>query len=161
VCVALLIASQLILSGIAGIEIVTVLMLCFCFGLGALRGVAIATAFSLLRCLIFGFYIQVVLLYLIYYNAFALFFGWLGGRFKRKATPLSHGLSVAFAVLFTVGFTLLDNLITPLVYGMQGRALRAYFYASLYAVVPQTICAAVTVALLFRPLVRVLRRIAE
>ena len=160
-CVALLIGAQLVLSGISGIEIVTVLLLSFCYCLGALRGVAIATAFSLLRCLIFGFYVQVILLYFIYYNAFALFFGWLGGRFGRRAGRLSYGLCVFFAAMFTVCFSLLDNVLTPLLYGMKGSAFKAYFYASLYTVVPHTICAVLTVALLFYPLVGALRRISK
>ena len=78
-CDALLIGGQVVLSSIPGIEIVTVLMLCFCFSFGIAHGVAIAITFSLLRCFLFGFQINVIVLYLIYYNLFAvtisLYFG--------------------------------------------------------------------------------------
>ncbi len=53
--VALLIGGQFVLSGISGIEIVTVLFTSFCFYFGIVRGLVVATAFSLLRCFIFGF----------------------------------------------------------------------------------------------------------
>ena len=79
-CVALLIGGQMALSGISGIEIVTVMLLCFCFHYGIRHGIAVATTFSLLRCFFFGFQVNVIVLYLVYYNLFALFFGWLGKR---------------------------------------------------------------------------------
>ena len=66
--VALLIGGQFVLSGISGIEIVTVLIVSFCFYFGVFRGVIVATAFSLLRCFIFGFFPNVIVLYLIFYN---------------------------------------------------------------------------------------------
>ena len=53
-CAAMLIGAQLVLSGIAGVEIVTPLLLCFAYSLGAVRGCAIVTLFSLLRCFVFG-----------------------------------------------------------------------------------------------------------
>ena len=58
-CVALLIAAQLALTSVNGIEIVTVMLLCFCYCYGVRHGVAIATTFSLLRCFFFGFQIIV------------------------------------------------------------------------------------------------------
>ena len=75
---ALLIGMQLAFSAIRGVEIVTVLLLCFCYCLGVKCGVICAVCFSLLRCLIFGFYPTVILLYLIYFPLFALIFGALG-----------------------------------------------------------------------------------
>jgi hypothetical protein len=63
VCVAMLIGAQLALSGVTGIEIVTVMMLCLCYCYGIQAGVAIATVFSLLRCLVFGFQVNVIVLY--------------------------------------------------------------------------------------------------
>lgn len=158
-CVALLIAGQLALSSISGVEIVTVMLLCFCYCYGVRHGVAIATAFSLLRCFVFGFQVNVIVLYLLYYNLFAIFFGWLGGRFTGKNTLLKTAIVVAAAVIFTVLFTLLDDVITPAIYGFGANAAKVYFYQSLAAVIPQTICAAVTVALLFHPLTRVIKRI--
>lgn len=157
--VALLIAGQMALSMVTGVEIVTVILLCLSFYYGIRTGLAIATTFSLLRCFFFGFQINVIVLYLIYYNLFALFFGWLGKRFTGKITLLRIGIIVAAAVVFTILFTLLDDVITPLVFGFHGNAAKVYFIQSLTAMIPQAICAAVTVSILFAPLLRVIRRI--
>ncbi len=157
--VALLIAAQMALSMISGVEIVTVILLCLCFYYGIHTGLAIGTTFSLLRCFYFGFQINVIVLYLIYYNLFALFFGWLGKRFGGKITLLRIGIVVASAVVFTILFTLLDDLITPLMFGFHPNAAKVYFLQSLTTMIPQSICAAVSVAILFAPLQRVLRRI--
>ena len=158
-CVALLIGGQLVLSSVSGVEIVTVMMLCFCFSYGIRHGVAIATTFSLLRCLIFGFQINVIVLYLIYYNLFAVFFGWLGARLSGRTALFQTILVVASAVVFTVFFTLLDDVITPLLYGFQKNAAIAYFVGSLSAVIPQTVCTVVTVSVCFYPLTKVIKKI--
>ena len=158
-CVALLIAGQLVLSSISGVEIVTVLMLCFCFSYGVRHGVAVATTFSLLRCFLFGFQINVIVLYLIYYNLFAIFFGWLGRRFAGEMSLFRTVIVVVCAVVFTVCFTLLDDIITPLIYAFHPNAARVYFFGSLYAVIPQSICAAVTVTVCFRPLTKIIKKI--
>lgn len=157
--VALLIGAQIALSMISGVEIVTVILLCLCFYYGIRTGLAIATTFSLLRCFFFGFQINVIILYLIYYNLFGLFFGWLGKRFAGGITLLRVGIVVVSAVVFTVLFTLLDDVITPLIFGFHPNAAKVYFLQSLTAMIPQSICAAVTVSILFAPLQRVLRRI--
>ena len=159
ICAAMLIGGQLALSGISGIEIVTVMMLCLCFSYGIHTGVAVATVFSLLRCFVFGFQVNVIVLYLVYYNLFAVFFGWLGTRFTGKISFLKKGIIVASAMAFTVCFTLLDNVITPLIYGFHENAAKVYFLQSLTALIPQTICAMVTVAVLFTPLTKVIRKI--
>ena len=159
ICVAMLIGGQLALSGISGVEIVTVMMLCFCFSYGIQCGVAIATVFSLLRCLIFGFQVNVIVLYLVYYNLFAVFFGWLGARFPGKITLPKKAVIVASAMAFTVLFTLLDDVITPLMFGFHLNAAKVYFLQSLYAVIPQTVCVFVTVTVLFTPLTRVIRKL--
>ena len=159
ICVAMLIGGQLALSGVSGIEIVTVMMLCLCFSYGIRAGVTIATVFSLLRCFIFGFQVNVIVLYLIYYNLFAMFYGWLGTRFTGKISILKKGLIVASAMAFTACFTLLDDVITPLIYGFHANAAKVYFFQSLSALIPQTICAAVTVFVLFTPLTKVIRKI--
>lgn len=158
-CVALLIGAQLALSSISGIEIVTVMMLLFCFSYGIRHGIAIATTFSLLRCFVFGFQINVIILYLVYYNLFAVFFGWLGGRFTGKVSFPKTVLVVVFAALFTVCFTLLDDVITPLLFGFSAKAAMAYFLGSLYAVIPQLICTVVTVCVCFHPLTKVIQKI--
>ena len=158
-CVALLIAGQLALSSVTGIVIVTVMLLCFCYCYVIRHGVAIATTFSLLRCFVFGFQVNVIALYLIYYNLFAIFFGWLGARFTGKNALLKTVVVVISAVIFTALFTLLDDVITPLIYGFSENAAKVYFYQSLTAMIPQTVCTAVTVTLLFHPLTRVIKKV--
>lgn len=214
VMVALLIAVQYALGFVSGVELVTVFLLCFCYAFGAGCGMLVATAFSLLRCLIWGFQPAVIVLYLIYYNLFALLFGLAGkktfpvwlcpallillagacGYFAGTGVPVSalyrgkvagmlwalFAVSAAlfvfyFSVLFakrgksgrtlatvtalaafcTVCFTLLDDAIAPLFYGWTADAAIAYFYAGFLAMLPQTLCAAASVFLLFFPLVRV------
>ena len=159
ICVAMLIGGQMALSGISGIEIVTVMMLCICFSYGIRIGMAIASVFSLLRCFVFGFQVNVIVLYLIYYNLFAVFYGWLGRRFTGKISLLKKGIVVASAMVFTVCFTLLDDVITPLIFGFHANAAKVYFLQSLYALIPQTACAMVTVSVLFTPLTKVIRKI--
>ena len=158
-CVALMISGQLALSSISGIEIVTVMMLCFCYCYGVRHGIAVATVFSLLRCFVFGFQVNVIVLYLVYYNLFAIFFGWLGARFAGETTLLKTIVVVASAVVATVLFTLLDNVITPLIFGFNKNAAIAYFVGSLYAVIPQSICTLVTVSVCFHPLTRVIKKV--
>ena len=159
-CVALLIGGQMALSGISGIEIVTVMLLCFCFHYGIRHGIAVATTFSLLRCFFFGFQVNVIVLYLVYYNLFALFFGWLGKRITGRISLPKLCVIVASAVVFTVLFTMLDNVITPLIFAFHKNAAAVYFAQSLYALVPQTICTAVTVSILFVPLTKILQKIS-
>ena len=45
-CVAMLIGGQFALNSVTGVEIVTVMMLCFCYCYGIRCGIAIATTFS-------------------------------------------------------------------------------------------------------------------
>ena len=159
-CVALLIGGQMALSGVSGIEIVTVMLLCFCFHYGVRHGIAVATTFSLLRCFFFGFQINVIVLYLVYYNVFALFFGWLGKRITGRISLPKLCVIVASAVVFTVLFTMLDNVITPLIFAFHKNAAAVYFAQSLYALVPQTICTMATVSILFVPLTKILQKIS-
>lgn len=158
-CVAMLIGGQLALSAVSGIEVVTVLLLCFCFSYGIKNGVAAAITFSLLRCLIFGFYINVVILYLVYYTLFALFFGWLGSRLGNTLSFPRILLVIACAVIFTLIFTLLDNVITPLVFGFNQNAARVYFTASLATLIPQLACTAVTVSVFFVPITKIISKL--
>ncbi len=85
VMTALLIAVQYALGFVPGVELVTVFLLVFCYVFGAKHGMVVATAFSLLRCFVWGFYPNIIVLYLVYFNAFALLFGLLGGREKPIA----------------------------------------------------------------------------
>ncbi len=154
---ALLIGGQFILSGITGIEIVTVLLLSFSYYFGISRGLFVANAFSLLRCFIFGFFPTVIILYLVYYNLFVVVFGLLGMRFKKYLNVKIHVLLVLIACIMTITFTGLDDIITPLYYGFSLDATKAYAVASLAAVIPQVICTIFTVTLLLPILIRVFK----
>ncbi len=223
VCVALLIAVQFVLGFVPGVELVTVILLAFCYAFGIFYGLLSATAFSLLRCLVFGFVPNVVVLYLVYYNLFALLFGFAGRRkisvyiglvlpvivgalclyFAIQPPPVSilyqknlqimlwilFGLMCALAVFLclllfngklrkkenakelatvtalaafcTVCFTLLDDVISPLVLGYSAEATVAYFYTGFLTMLPQTICASVSVFLLFPVLKKLFFRAAN
>lgn len=157
VYVALLIGGQLALSMISGVEIVTVLLAGFAYYFGIKKGLVVASAFSILRCFLFGFFPNVIILYLVYYNLFVVVFGALGLLFKGETTPKNHVIIVVVALVLTALFTALDNLITPLYYGMNREAFVGYALTSLYALVPQLLCTFITVSLLFRPLIKVLK----
>lgn len=231
---ALLIAAQYVFSFVTGVEIVTLLFVCFASVFGAVSGVFCAAAFSLLRCLVFGFSPQTVILYLLYYPFLAAVFGGLGRikdeTFNRcpaaltvlvnlllsallSACALSYGLDlikvsklfktaadvlvwvifalslsalIAFnvfvilnrvykrntggllkvaafasvAAVCTVVFTLLDDVITPLVSGYTRLSALAYFYTSFTAMLPQVVCTAVTVSALYAPISAALKKAA-
>lgn len=154
---ALLVAGQLALSGISGIEVVTVLLLTFVYKYGIGQGLLVANSFSLLRCFIFGFMPNVIVLYLIYYNIFVLVFGFLGKVFRHEYSIKKHMIVVAIAILMTVLFTITDNVLTPLMYGFTANVAKAYFVASLYTVMPQIVCTFATVLIIFPGLLRVLK----
>lgn len=149
--VALIIALQLALSFVPGVELVTILFICYSFIFGITRGLISATAFSLLRQFVFGFNPTVIILYLIYYNLLCLIFGLLG---KTLKIPKHLYIVVIIAVLLTAIFTLLDDLITPLFYSYSQRATKAYFYASLTFMLPQVICNLIASIILFIPLTK-------
>lgn len=88
---ALLIGGQVALGMVAGIEIVTVLLLCYAYAFGPVMGMLTAVAFSLLRCFVWGFYPSVIVLYLIYYTLFALLFGLLGNfeRWRQRKAAMA------------------------------------------------------------------------
>ncbi|MBO5713018.1 MAG: hypothetical protein J6R88_02290 [Clostridia bacterium] len=159
VFVALLIGGQFVLSGIQGIEVVTVLITSFCFYFGLKRGIIVATAFSLLRCFIFGFFPQVITLYLVYYNLIAVVFGLIGKAFK-KLLSIKKLIVVISATLFSTAlFTVLDVGLTWVFYGLTENAVKVYFIASMPTLITQLICVMVTVALLFIPLLKVYKTI--
>ena len=153
VFVATVIAAQLALSSIPGVEVVTVLFVAYAFAVGCNRSMLSATIFSFLRQIIFGFYPTVLVLYLVYFNLLTLTFGCLGKKIKNEKKYLI--LIVLITCVGTATFTLLDNVITPLWYGYGAKATRAYFIASLSFMIPQIVCTAVSVTVLFLPLLRV------
>ncbi len=152
---AILIGGQFALSFISGIEIVTVLFLAFAYVFGTKMSFFVANSFSLLRCIVFGFFPNVLLLYLIFYNLFALIVSFIGIRFKRKLNWKIHIALIFISIILTVLFTLLDNLITPIYYGFTKDSAIAYAIMSLTACVPQIICSTITTSLLFYPLYRI------
>ncbi|MDE7394816.1 MAG: hypothetical protein K2M95_01685 [Clostridiales bacterium] len=154
-----LLAAQFALSGVQGVEVVTVLFLTFCVACGVRLGLIVANAFSLIRCFLFGFFPNVVALYLIYYNLFAVVFGLLGRGTARLSVPARIALFTGVAVLMTALFTFLDDMITPLMLGYTKKSATAYFYASLLTMIVQCVCAAVTVAALWYPLSRAFSRL--
>lgn len=160
VMTALLIAAQYALSPVAGVEIVTPLLLCFCCAFGPLRGALTAIAFSLLRCLLNGFALNVVVLYLVYFPLFAVAFGFLGRAAGLSLARRTVAVTVC-AVLFTACFTLLDDVLAPWILGFSARMARMYFLASLPVLGVQCACAAVTVPLLYPPLSAALRAAAK
>ena len=153
VFIAAVIATQAALSVAVGIELVTVLFAAYAYTFGVRRGVIAATAFSLLRILIFGFSLPALILYLIYYNVFALAMGMLARVVKN---PLKGLFFIVLAVsICTVCFTLLDDIITPLYLSFSAKAWRLYAYASLPVLGVHTACAAHSTAALFVPLYKV------
>lgn len=157
--VALLIGGQFVLSGISGIEIVTVLIVSFCFYFGVFRGVIVATAFSLLRCFIFGFFPNVIVLYLIFYNLVAIIFGLIGKAFNKSVNLKKLIIIVLLAICLTVLFTVLDLLLMMLFYSFTLKATLAYFIAGLPTLITQIICVAVSVSCLTIPLLKVYKSI--
>lgn len=151
---ALLIGGQFVLSGITGIEVVTVLLLSFSFYFGIKRGLFVATAFSILRCFIFGFFLNIIILYLIYYNLFVVIFGLLGKRFDRAINKGRHAVLIVIALVMTVFFTILDNTIATFYYGYTWEVAKRYYLLSLTALVPQVVCTFMTVLLLLPILIK-------
>ena len=150
VFVALVIAAQVVLAVVPGVELVTLMFATYSFVMGIRRGIIAAVAFAFLRQTVFGIYPTVLVLYLIYFPFLALCFGLLGKKIKHPLKSLI--LLVAMACICTAIFTMIDNILTPLWYGYSERSARLYFMASLPFMIPQIICTAVTITCLFIPL---------
>ena len=151
--VALVLALQLVFAAVPGVELVTVSFVAYSFAFGIKRGCVAATAFALIRQLVFGFFATVLILYLVYFNLLACLFGWLGKSMRISGKNLIW--VVLTACVCTVFFSLFDNVLTPLWYGYSKRAAKAYFFASLPFMLPQVLCTAVSVSVLFLPMVKV------
>lgn len=113
---ALLLGGQYVFSFVVGVEIVTLLLVCFSCVFGVRRGVLCAVAFSFLRCFIFGFYPSVIVLYLIYYSMLAAIFGGLGhldgGVFEKSPVWFAVLVNliligIASACVFSFAFDLI------------------------------------------------------
>ena len=152
---ALLIAVQLLLSFVPGVELVTVLFASYSFSMGVRRGVAVATVFSLLRQLVFGFFPTVLVVYLIYFNLLCVIFGLLGRKLPLKTKHI--WIVVLCACICTAMFSMIDNILTPLWHGYSKRVFKIYFYASFSFMLPQIVCTAISVFFLFYPLARIFK----
>ncbi len=152
VFIALMLGAQFVLSGVAGVEVVTPLLLSYCLYFGVKQGLLVASGFSLLRCLIFGFSPTAIILYLIYYNLFALLFGFLGHKCCRPPRVWQYVVLTCSAVGCTVLFTLLDDVISPIFLGLSIPQAQVYFLASLPTMGIQCLCTLLTVPLLVPPL---------
>ena len=150
VFVALLIAMQLVLSAVPGVELVTVMFVAYAYVMGAKRGMLAATAFSLLRQAVFGVFPKVFVLNIIYFNLLALCFGLLGHN--NKNMKIWFPILIIIACIATACFTMFDNILTPIWLGYSQRDARLYFKASLPFMIPQIVCTALTVTFLFLPL---------
>ena len=159
VFVALLLASQFVLSSIPGVEIVSLLFCAYAFSFGGKRGMLVATAFSLVRQLIFGFVPTVLILYLLYYNFLSFVFGALGKKMKANLKTLA--VIVAVSCVCTAIFSTLDCAITSLWYSYSWKATRAYFLSSLPVMGVQTVCVGITVGTLFLPLAKLLKTLKK
>ena len=152
VFVALVIAAQAMLSSLPNVEVVSVLFISYAFVFGWKRGMLSATVFALLRQFLFGFYPTVLILYLTYFNILALLFGLIGQFTKKKICVFP--LIVLLATVCAVGFTLFDNMLTPLWYGYSQRATQLYIKASLPFMASHVFSVAISVGILFLPLSR-------
>lgn len=146
---ALLIGAQIVLSGVAGVEIVTALFFSYAFMLGGKRASLAGVAFAFLRQLIFGFYVNVFLLYVIYFPIAGIAFGWMG---KRGKPVERFPWAIVVAIVCAFLFTLIDDVVTPLWYGFGGGQTIAYFYASIPIMLMQAVSVGITMAVGFLPL---------
>lgn len=153
--VALLIAFQVALSWLNGIELITVMLASIAFYYGIKIVLSTVNIFLVVRSLIFGFFPSVMMLYFVYYNLFILCFGLIGKKAERKLSKRSYILSILMSVVMTIMFTALDNAITPLWYAFDWTATKAYWIFSLTAVVPQVICSLATMIIIFPILIKV------
>ena len=80
----------------------------------------------------------------------------LGRCIKGKYSIKIHIILTVVAVILTACFTLIDDVITPIMYSYSAYATKLYFTASLTVMIPQMICSLATVSTLFYPLYKVL-----
>ena len=154
VFVALVIGAQFAFSAIPGVEIVTLLFTAYSFTFGVKRGMLAATAFSIVRQFAFGFFPNVLILYLVYFNLLSICMGCLGINGKPEKRLFA---AVILSCVCTVMFSLIDFLLTCVVGGYTPQAMQIYFTATLPVMGTQVLCAAVTVAILFIPLCKIFR----
>lgn len=155
---AMLTAFKFALSFVPNVEIVTVLILVY----GSAAGIAYALPAALMFCAvetaIYGFG-SWVLLYFVYWPLLAVASGLLlrGGRLWAAIA-----IGVAGSVLFGVLSACCDTLfcVTNLAPAYIGRYWVAYYLKGLYFDLAHVASSAVTAAVLYMPLVTVMKRIA-
>lgn len=155
ITVALLIGGQLVLSMVSGVEIVTALFVVYCIVFGPLRGIFVATAFSLVRCFVFGFMPQVIVLYLIYFNTFAILVGFIGQSIKDKSMPVKIVVATVLAVVLTLCFTAIDDILNICFFGLPKAVREIYILQSIPVAIRQAVTNGVIVPLLFYPFYKV------
>lgn len=154
--VALLIGGQLVLSAIAGIEIVTVIFAVYCLVFGVVRGVITATAFSLVRCFVFGFFPNVIILYIVYYNLFAVSLGLIGKAIKKDNLPIKIIIVTVVCILLTILFSAIDVALNLWVLGGIPQAVqKIYVLQTIPVAITHAVSNAVVVPLLFYPIYKV------
>lgn len=158
--VAILIVSQVALSAINGIELITVLLASFVFCYGFRLGFAAVNSFILIRCAIYGFYPSIMLLYLTYYNLFVLVMGFIGNKSRHWLSRKAFAVSLIGVILLVAMFTVLDDIITPLYYSLNWAITKTYWAMSLTAVIPQEICAILTMIFIFPILVKTFTKLS-
>ena len=153
---ALLIGGQFLLSSVPGVEMVTLLFVCYAYAFGVGRGLACALSFSLLRQFVFGFYPTVLVLYLLYFSLLAIVFGLIGKWWDGKETKRIVFIAL-FACFGTLIFNLIDVALNCVWYGYTPLAAKMYFMASWSFTLPQIICTALSVGICFLPLQSAMR----
>lgn len=78
---------------------------------------------------------------------------------KDYSTLLQLILLTGVATFCTVCFTLLDDVISPLMLGMTAKGAYVYFINSFTAMLPQTVCTITTMITLFYPLTKIMKNI--
>lgn len=156
VFVCVLLASQLALSAINGVELVTALLAGFAFSMSAKKGFAVVNIFVIIRSTIFGFFPSVMILYFFYYNIFVLTFWAIGKKSNHELSKKSFAVSLIAVIALVAIFTALDDIITPIFYSLDWNTTKAYWIMSLTSVIPQEICAILTMIFLFPIIVKVL-----
>lgn len=144
---ALLIAAQYALSFAAGVEVVSVMIAVFAAVFGTKKGVILGISFSLVRCLAFGFFPTVIVLYLVYFPLYALVMS-----LPAKNNVDRIWVVVPLAAVLTACFTLIDDVLTPLMMSFSKKAATAYFYSSLPTMLTHVVSVTAGTAILYAPL---------
>ncbi len=158
---ALLIVIQYAFSAIKGVELVTLFFVTFCFTFGGLYGLLVAFSFSLLRVLLYGFFPNVLILYLVFYPTLALAAGVLGKRLRESSNVKQLIVIILFGLACTVYFSALDCIVTPLFYKYAQKAWVAYVYQSIPVCLIQCCSTVASLLLLFIPLKKAFGLIAK